>query len=107
MANIPDFRKIYQEFRSLDEEKHITNSAVFKFACFILICLAMNRTPSTTRMPIEPRHPRISSCSLSRCHYEGAQEGEEEGVIRGYGSTSIIMGPFWNCRSSFPGTGHY
>lgn len=39
---IPNFRRIYSQFRSPDEEKSLSNQAVFKFAAFLSIILVMS-----------------------------------------------------------------
>ena len=39
---IPNFRKIYSAFRSPEEEKSLSNQAVYKFAGFVLVVLLMS-----------------------------------------------------------------
>ena len=33
----PNFRKIYTQFRTEEEEKHLANAAVYKFCGFVVI----------------------------------------------------------------------
>lgn len=39
---LPDFRRIYQTFRTEEEERDISNSAFFKFCGFIASVVAFN-----------------------------------------------------------------
>lgn len=41
MAAFPNFRRIYQDFRTPDQEKSTANSAVFTFCAFCVICALM------------------------------------------------------------------
>ena len=38
---VPDFRKIFKDFRSNEETKNISNAAVFKLLAFLGIAVAM------------------------------------------------------------------
>jgi hypothetical protein len=42
MVAFPNFRKIFQDFRTPEDEKNISNAAVFKFITFVAIIVGMS-----------------------------------------------------------------
>ncbi len=39
MSSFPNFRRIFQEYRTPEEEKRYANSALFKFCGYVAVCV--------------------------------------------------------------------